>query len=279
MPDDQGNGHPLNDAQLDELAVLLHELLRAETLYAKQRLVEGNPLLLRREADFSLAALVVQYEENPALHRSLEMHRRLLQRCREIGVQEAFLELRRQMDAGAERTLGGEALEALIDTIGEFVTAENWTESRRWLDEHPELISPEADAVFDELIRTYERRNQLVVTRQLMIHRDLLRACREIGIDEAFERMLNPPDTLDLLAENTIAVMTVRGDERTSWLETVRLIRVRAAELDDQPMLALLRAINGLLDGAAPADLAPTLEGPYAVCWERIVKAIDGPSS
>ncbi len=266
---------PLDDALLDELARLLHEFISAPTFYRKQRLVEGNPLLLETLADSALAGLIVEYADEEHVRRSLELHRALLRRCREIGIREAFAELRRtveEMDRSA--ATADQAVHALVETIGEFITATSWEDSRRWLEAHPELLSAQADAVFEELIRTHTARGERNVVRQLVIHRDLLRMAREVGTQAAFERMAGPLGALDVIAENTIAVLTTRPEERARWAEAVHLSRVRAAELDDQPMLTLLRAVSRLLEGEAPAAIAPDLEGEHAACWARIVAAL-----
>jgi hypothetical protein len=244
------------------------------TFHRKQRLVESNPLLLRTEADSALAGLILEYAGDDHVSESLLLHRSLLKRCREIGVRDAFLELRVTLgEPPLAETYEPSPTQALVDTIGEFITQDDWQAARQWLDQHPELLSKEADDAFEALIRTHTARNQPAVVRALIIHRDLLRTCREIGVDAAFERMLNPPATLDLIAENTIAVLTDREEERDNWAETVRLSRVRAAELDDQPMLDLLRAISRLLLGDPPDTIAVKLDGEHAACWQRILDA------
>ncbi len=266
---------PLDDNQADLLASLLYEYISAETFYSKQRLVEGNPaLLLSNEANSALAALTLQYDENQQVQQSLELHRALLQRCRVIGIPDAFLELRHSIEELAAGQPDDTHLDALIDAIGEFITTDNWGAARAWLDAHPDLLTDEADLVFGRLIETYERRAQSNVVRQLTVHRDLLRACREMGVDAAFERMANPPDTLDLIADNTIAVLTDRPDAREEWGRTVVQSRLRAAELDDQPMLDLLRVISRLLGGEPPDQIEHSLDDKYLACWERILAGI-----
>ncbi len=272
---------PLDDGLLDELAHLLHEFLTAPTFTAKQRLVEHNArLLLGNEADSALAGLHLTYADDETLLAALSHHQRLLRRCREIGVREAFLELRRQLGEGPAASDPADIDEAeaaaLVDTIGEFITAGDWEVSRRWLEAHPELLTASADAVFERLIHTHQARHEMNVVRELVIHRDLLRACREIGVEAAFERTQNPPATLDVIAENTIAVLTGQPGVRAGWQETVRLARIRAAELDDGPMLALLRAVDRLVAGEPPESIAPALGGEHAACWARIVGAVGG---
>ena len=278
MPDRPLAEELLNPDDFDELAHLLHEFITAPTFYAKQRLVEGNArLLLSSVADSALAGLRLSYDGDSNVQEALDQHRRLLRRCREIGVRNAFLELRRLLGErpSASAAPGGELDEAgalaLVDVIGEFVTAADWSDSRRVLDAHPELLSSGADAVFERLIRTHEARHELNVVRQLIVHRDLLRRCREVGSDAAFERMANPPHELDIIAENTIAVLTDRRVEWADWQEAVRQSRIRAAELGNGPMLSLLQAVSRLLAGEAPDAIKPDLDGPYAECWARIL--------
>jgi hypothetical protein len=107
-----------------------------------------------------------------------------------------------------------------------------------------------------------------------MVHRDLLRACGEIGVEAAFDRMENPPDVLDIIADNTIAVLTDRASEHKSWQETVDQSRIHAAETGDESMLVLLRAISRLLSGEDPAAVEMPLDGAYRACWQRILAAL-----
>jgi len=265
----------ITDDQINELAALLHEFINAETFYGKQRLVEGNAVLLSNLADSALAGLQLEFQDNPVWSQSLLMHRSLLRRCNVVGIREAFEEFRDLMGETPNAVdYESVQVQALVDSIGEFITAEDWNDARHWLEDHPELLRPDADRVFDRLIATYKSRGQSNIVRELIVHRDLLRTCREIGIEAAFERMANPPETLDVIAENTIAVLTDRPDERDNWLETVRLSRVRAAELNDLPMRDLLRAVSSLLDDVPPDEIAADLEGDHAACWNRIVAGI-----
>ncbi len=267
----------LDDDQMDELAVLLHEFITTPTFHGKQRIVEGNhALLLSDEADATLAGLLLAYGDDDDLREALTFHRDLLRRARQIGVMEAFVESRRNLEQApsGDGGLTAEQAQALVDVIGEFITADDWESSYALLSEHPELLTPEAEAVFERLIETHSSREQHNVVRQLIIHRDLLRACQDIGVEAAFQRMMDPPDVLDILADNTIIVLTSQPEDRETWAEAVRQSRVRAAELGQDDMLALLKAISRLLDGLMPGDIEPPPEGPHAACWRRIVETI-----
>jgi hypothetical protein len=168
-------------------------------------------------------------------------------------------------------------VEALLQAIVEFVNTKDWEASQRVLEAHPELLSPEADAAFEGFIQAAEERNEPEIVRHLTMHRDLLRACRESGVEEAFRRVAGSPDeadVLDAIANNTIAVMTDRPDRREEWFGVVQGIQAQAEEHDFAPMVALLDAITRLLMGESPNEIAPRLEGPYAACWERIEEAL-----
>lgn len=269
MPDPQ----PPDDA--DELAYLLHEFITAPTFYAKQRLVEGNPgLLLSSYADSALAALILEYADHEQMRETLTLHRAILERCRRDGIREAFAQVRRELGEGRRlEDMPADEVQALVATVGEFITTTDWEEARAYLDEHPELLQPASDAVIERLIETHTRRQEVNVVRHLVVHRDLLRAVRELGAEAAFGRLADPPDTLDLLAENTIAVLTERPRERANWHQTVQMSRIRAAELGDEPTRRLLEAISRLLDGHPAAEVAPDVEGEHAAAWERIAAA------
>lgn len=81
----------------------------------------------------------------------------------------------------------------MLDTILEFVNAEDWEESRRILNHNPMLLSETAQETFAALIQNYLAQNELRLAYHLAIHRDLLRHAREMGYDRAFELVSTPP--------------------------------------------------------------------------------------
>lgn len=270
------NGH--DDASAQELGILLHEFITAPTLTAKQRIVEGNrERLLSTAADSALAALLLEYDErDESVRASLELHRDLLARCRTEGIPEAFAALRREIeDEQRLDAMTAEEAQALVNTIGEFITTPSWEDARTYLREHPELLTARTEAVFQRLIETHTRRGDQEVVRRLTIHRDLLLTVREMGEEAAFGRMANPPDALDVIVENTVHVLTGRRDARAHWLERVQMAGVRAAELGDEPMRRLLEAVSQLLQGASTEEAAPDVQHAHLAAWQRIVASLD----
>jgi hypothetical protein len=87
------------------------------------------------------------------------------------------------------------AIRRLMEIIAAFTAAPNWAESRQLLEAHPELLTPQADRVFDAMIEFGSGESQALIIDQLTTHRDLLRLCRIIGVDEAFKQTVDPPDS------------------------------------------------------------------------------------
>ena len=73
--------------------------------------------------------------------------------------------------------------ELLLQAILAFVRARTWSESRRVVEERPELLSDAADALLGLLIAAQEEAD---VCRYLEERRALLRRCREVGVERAF---------------------------------------------------------------------------------------------
>ena len=86
------------------------------------------------------------------------------------------------------------AIRRLMEIIAAFTAASSWAESRRMLEAYPELLSPQADKVFEAMIQYGSGDNQVQIIEQLITHRDLLRLCRQIGVEEAFKRTVDPPE-------------------------------------------------------------------------------------
>ncbi len=90
--------------------------------------------------------------------------------------------------AGKHEPGGPHALDPqeLLQTLSSFVQAESWSESRRVLDSHPELLSAEAERLLAILIQEAERQGDEKSRRGLELRRTLLQRCREVGVERAF---------------------------------------------------------------------------------------------
>ncbi|MBK9231280.1 MAG: hypothetical protein IPO15_10565 [Anaerolineae bacterium] len=80
-----------------------------------------------------------------------------------------------------------------MSTLLSFIKTDTWDASRRVVDTHPELLTPAAVQLFDQLIEDARSRGDDNAVRVFDEHRALLARCREAGIARAFaEKILGP---------------------------------------------------------------------------------------
>ena len=120
------------------------------------------------------------------------------------AAQESLEALRRE-DPEAYRRLEEAAREMmqatpLLNTLQQFIQARTWADSRRILEQHPELLSDESDNLLARLIAAAREQGEEDGERLLAEHRDLLRRCRVVGIERAFAA-LTPRPPLPLAGE------------------------------------------------------------------------------
>lgn len=72
---------------------------------------------------------------------------------------------------------------SIFAAFQEFITAPNWADSRRVLEQHPELLSDQADALLEQLAQAQENPQLRQMVEE---HHALLRRCREVGVQLAF---------------------------------------------------------------------------------------------
>ncbi len=95
-----------------------------------------------------------------------------------------------EQSRGARRQ-GPDAKE-LLRAIRAFGQAETWPESKRVVEQHPELLSDEADKLLGQLIAAALEQDDADVKNIFEKHRDLLRHCRSEGVDAAFAHRMQP---------------------------------------------------------------------------------------
>ena len=156
--------------------------------------------------------------------------------------------------------------EHLLSLLQAFINAPSLAESRRIIEENPELLTPEADALLGRILEQY---------------RDLLRRCREGGVEAAFaEKMGLPPGVDPLQAAAALRrAQDAVAQAQAAWPEDVRrelneLIKregIRSLEeleaaLEDHPDLrealaqAAQQAAPGSGLGEIPDDVRPILQ-------------------
>jgi tetratricopeptide (TPR) repeat protein len=166
---------------MEETIQAVLQFVTADTWAESKRIVEEQQHLLLTDAtDAAFEVLLQSNQDNEQAVRTLEKHRHLLRRCREIGIDAAFEEL-----------AGAAALQNLAQVIQQFGTADTWTESKRIVEEQQHLLLTDAaDGLLGQILQAAQDANDEQATRVFEKHRHLLRRCREIGIDAAFEELM-----------------------------------------------------------------------------------------
>jgi tetratricopeptide (TPR) repeat protein len=145
--------------------------------------------------------------------------------------------------------------EPLLQAILAFVRARTWSESRRVVEERPELLSDAADALLGQLIAAQEDAD---VRRYLEEHRALLRRCREVGVERAFRektealaRSLSAAPSEEEIRRHPLyqlAEMVLRGEltleaarQQAIAPDTLRALDDRSIDRMDDYIIALSR--------------------------------------
>lgn len=74
----------------------------------------------------------------------------------------------------------------LAQAVQAFINADTWAESRRVVEQHPELLGDEALDMLERAVATARAQGDADAERLFAEHRDLLRRCREAGVAQAF---------------------------------------------------------------------------------------------
>jgi predicted nucleotidyltransferase len=117
----------------------------------------------------------------------LQEHRALLERCREVGMEEAFGER-----AGSEE---GESEQSLVQALQAFVTAETWDEAEQIVEAHPDLLRDEVDKAIALLVDSALEEGEDATAIILQEHQRILQRCRQLGIGEAFAQEMGENDS------------------------------------------------------------------------------------
>jgi CHAT domain-containing protein len=145
--------------------------------------------------------------------------------------------------------------EPLLQAILAFVRARTWSESRRVVEERPELLSDAADALLGQLIAAQEDAD---VRRYLEERRALLRRCREVGVERAFRektealaRSLSAAPSEEEIRRHPLyqlAEMVLRGEltleaarQRAIAPDTLRALDDRSIDRMNDYIIALSR--------------------------------------
>ncbi|WP_287910895.1 hypothetical protein [Chloroflexus sp.] len=156
----------------------------------------------------------------------------------------------------------------LVQMLNEFITANTWNESQRIVEQHPELLSDEADELLSHWLEAARSQGDASAVRVLEEQRALLRRCREVGVAQAFVEHAEaigttalPSDLLPMLTELT------RPDAPLDMPQRIDLCHRALALID--------RASQPQLWAAVTVILADSLaQHPFGDRAENVERAI-----
>jgi tetratricopeptide (TPR) repeat protein len=131
-------------------------------------------------------------------------------------------ELKELLDSAISQSSDLEDLESvqdsILDVIQEFVDAESWEESYAYLEQHTDiLLTLDAETQLSHLIQQQQHKGEMISVFLLERHRNLLRRCREIGVDLAFAELIGNSPDIPIILHN--ALREARDTERL-YLQT-----------------------------------------------------------
>ncbi len=83
-------------------------------------------------------------------------------------------------------------------------------------------------------------------------------------------------DLLQLVSNNTVAVLTGAPEHRDQWQETVKELRGQVTDVGDQALGALLDVISKLLAGTPAGELTDQVPAEMQPVWRAIMDGVEG---
>jgi len=233
----------------------LQALVEARSPAEVLKVVEAHPSLLSDEVNLMIYLLI----ENARWVGDEEMA---------CHLDERYQTLRRIREQGTDTEQLTGVNKPLIQTIFRFMNANTWTDSLRVVQDHPTLLSDEADDLMGQLLEQVRAQGDDNSTRILVEHRDLLRRCRETTVRVAFAEKMGLPRGLDPLEDvRAILEELSRPACRTEMPQRIQLC--------EQTLSRVSRETHPMLWAAFEAILADSLsQNPIGERAENIERAI-----
>lgn len=142
-----------------------------------------------------------------------------LQICRERGIEET--ERHFTKDTIVHPFELSEELIDYVPYVGKWMFTEEIEVRKKLLRANPELLSPEIDKIFDEIIAKALNNGSFLQAANLVVNRDFLQKARDVGGEETFhladERRI--PYQTEHLFETIHNMIISRWEEKRSWIE------------------------------------------------------------
>ena len=132
-----------------------------------------HPELLEPHMDALIDQVVQKYADQPQVLQHIDAKREILNEVRSKGIEPFFDEFERQEPQMHQRLL-----------LQEFLSADHASEEHDLLSQHPELLDPAYDALFDQLYQEYADDEQALAT--LHFNQAQLQAYRQHGVEAIY---------------------------------------------------------------------------------------------
>jgi hypothetical protein len=171
----------------------LLEAFRRPSTWPEARLViHQHPVLLDQEFDSLLASWIAAARKggDAAAVTDFEGQRNLLRRCRELGVEAAFIAIARESVFGfsPQNEHFGELFRSFFSPP-EGAQPDQFR--KQLLERNPELLSEAADAMIEEMAALAREQGEDQISLIYKSYQELLRRCREIGTTAAFAELVS----------------------------------------------------------------------------------------
>jgi CHAT domain-containing protein len=243
------------DCESADSGTPLQALVEARSPAEVLKVVEAHPSLLSDEVNLMICLLI-------------ENARRVGDEEMACHLDERYQTLRRIREQGTDTEQLTGVNKPLIQTIFRFMNANTWTDSLRVVQDHPTLLSDEADDLMGQLLKQVRAQGDDNSTRILVEHRDLLRRCRETTARVAFAEKMGLPPGLDPLEDvRAILEELSRPACRTEMPQRIQLC--------EQTLSRVGRETHPMLWAAFQAILADSLsQNPIGKRAENTERAI-----
>nr|MBA2680950.1 tetratricopeptide repeat protein [Ktedonobacteraceae bacterium] len=171
-----------------------------------------------------------------------------------------------------------EISEETVQAVEDFLTAEDWNATQEVVQtQHELLFRPEVETLFEQNIMQARNAGEERALQLLEIHLALLRACKDVGIQQAFEQLFAAQeDALPFDAElisGSIAALLGSPQERLEYMQS---LTEQASRTQDEELKALIRVIQlALFSKEDLSHLGRDLQGVYRQAWETIAASVE----
>jgi hypothetical protein len=108
----------------------------------------------------------------------------------------------------------------LFDIIQTLIQADTWAASQRIIEAHPELLSEEADQLLSQLVAAACQQGDAKAESAFTEYRQLLAYCRQMGVEAAFEGVMEGDE---IPSELRALLDALPPEQRQILLDTLEL--------------------------------------------------------